>query len=59
MPSLRVAFEMARKVDRAEAAADRAASSGTGPSTVNNVTIDINCQAPPSKRLLTDYFSLQ
>ena len=49
------------EADRAEAAADRAeASSGAGPSTVNNnYNITINCQAPPSKRLLTDYFSLQ
>ena len=46
-----------RKRTREEA--DRASASGAGPSTVNNVTININCQAPPSKRLLTDCLSIQ
>ena len=41
----------------AREAADRAVASGAGPSTVNSHNITINYQAPPSKRLLTDYFS--
>ena len=56
------------EADRSEAAAaevreaaDRAAASGAGPSTVinNNITNNFNFPAPPSKRLLTDYFSFQ
>ena len=47
------------EADRAEAAADRAEAAGAGPSTVNNITNNFNFHAPPSKRLLTDFFSLQ
>ena len=57
--ALRAEKRAREEADRAEAAADRAEASGAGPSTVNNITNNFNFHAPPSKRLLTDFFSLQ